>query len=63
MARRLKIDAGYEPVPSPQWVTDGCGVSSGLSSSVDQWDIGRKREVGRGVKLPVNVKKAGNCPL
>jgi hypothetical protein len=33
------------------------------SSSVDQWDIGRKREVGGGVKLPVNMKKAGNRPL
>ena len=68
MARGLKIDAGYEAVPSPQWVTDrGPGVfgglSSGFSSSVNKWDIGREREVGSGVKLLVNMKEAGNRSL
>ena len=62
MARDAEIDAGYEAVPSPQmgvvW-----GVLRGFSSSVDEWDIGRKRDVGGGVKLLVNMKKAGNRSL
>jgi hypothetical protein len=34
-----------------------------LSSSVDQWDIGRKRDVGGGIELLVNVKKTRNRSL
>jgi hypothetical protein len=56
MARDAEIDAGYEEVPSPQWV-------SGFSSSVDKGDIGGKRDVGSRVKLLVNMKKARNRSL
>jgi len=30
---------------------------------MDKWDVGRKRDVGGGVKLLINVKKAGNRSL
>jgi hypothetical protein len=77
MDRGLKIDAGYEAVPSPQWVKDRSGVGntgnrgptwfagvlSGFSSSVDKRDIGRKSEVGGGVELLVNMKKTSNGSL
>jgi hypothetical protein len=56
MARDAEIDAGYEEVPSPQWV-------SGFSSSVDKGDIGGKPDVGSRVKLLVNMKKARNRSL
>jgi len=62
MARDLKIDAAYEAVPSPQWVKDRSGWWE-CPRSVDKWDIGRKRDVGGGVKLLVNMKKAGNRSL
>jgi hypothetical protein len=67
MARDLKIDAGYEAVPSPQWVTDSSSVDCASTErpfrSVDKWDIGRKRDVGSGVKLLVYMKKTGNRSL
>jgi hypothetical protein len=65
MVRGLKIDAGYEPVPSPQWVKDRTEVGEcrGFSSSVDKWDIDRQRDVGGGVKLLVDMKKTGNRSL
>jgi hypothetical protein len=37
--------------------------SDGFSSSVDKWDIGRKRNVGGSVKLLVNMEKTGNRSL
>jgi hypothetical protein len=66
MARDAEIKAGYEAVPSPQWVKDRSGVGnvlSDLSSSVDKRDIGRQRDVGGGVELLVNMKKTGNRSL
>ena len=51
MARDAEIDAGYEEVPSPQWV-------SGFSSSVDKGDISSERDVSSRVKLLVNMKKS-----
>jgi hypothetical protein len=30
---------------------------------MDEWDIGCKRDVSGGVKLLVNMKKAGDRPL
>ena len=62
MARDAEIDAGYKVVPSPQWGVVW-RVLSGFSSSVDKWDIGGKRDVSGGVKLLVNMKKAGNRSL
>ena len=51
MPRDAEIDAGYEEVPSPQWV-------SGFSSSVDKGDISSERDVSSRVKLLVNMKKS-----
>jgi len=54
-------------VASPSGRPDGSGgprpVPSGFLSSVDKWDIGRKRDVGGGVELLVNMKKTGNRSL
>jgi hypothetical protein len=64
MPRDAEIDTACHAFPSPQRVKDrpggGWNVVSGFSSSVNQWDIDRKRDVGGGVKLLVDMKKAGN---
>ena len=66
MARNPKVDAGIEAIPSPQWVKDRADRWQTASlrehgmPSVDKWDVGRKREVGGGVKLLVDMKKTGN---
>jgi hypothetical protein len=39
MARDLNIDAGYEAVPSPQWVKDGSKVGNAAAFQA-QWISG-----------------------
>jgi len=33
------------------------------SSSVDEWDIGRKRDISGGVEFLVYMKEAGDCSV